>query len=480
MAITNFKRPKHLNRAIESVVNAGIKNIVISTMEPDADVNSVIGRWCEECEKRGIKFIVTGIEHDLGCNELWLRAAYYCETKHIIILHDDDFIDRSLGEVYETQIGPFLEAGDGFATWRAALAFEDGSRKPTEFWSGPTRVSNSSELREWLLVRKKLSLSPIISVFERETLIQSLKWSDLNLTDNECLYRYGMLLGTEIIAYLHHCARFKRWLYVDRVMSYYGAHGGSGTVEAQKTGNLSTLFAGYDKARELFEKDPNCSKSSKIILTSCISEPYNEDERIRLANAHSTWKFLFNQGDVLDFPLHESQIRSSKKIGDERGAPYLKDFLSHGMRFATAYDIVGFVNSDICATTDFYEKARRSINPCESSAVLVQRRSFKPVHGRQYKHIHGAKTDGGIDMILVSKWWLNENIGKIPDLLIGRRYWDNLMALMIKNKASNMIYHEPHKSYWQIKPNCPGELHNKQLLVEYVKKHRIKNISCKL
>lgn len=477
VCVTSFGRARYLDRALMSVVKSNIRNIVISTSEPDKDVERVLAKP----EYRHV--VVSRLADDLGCHHSWLDAAYHCPTKRMILLHDDDAITPEFEKAYEGIIKPAMDEGYAqFCSWRAHLLHDNGKIQPTEWFKGPTRQLSSGYLRDILLRKGRLSLSPIISIFDRDTLIYALKEGGHYLYQHEeCLYRPGMLLGTEIIAYLRHCANLPKWMYVDQVLSHYGCCESSGTVAAEKSGNLRPLTLGYDRARTYFMSGEfeKARPEPKIIFLYDDVEPLNDNERRRFDYARNTWQFHFGQGDVLEFPTHVRQWwRSSKDMGDPRPVPYLRDVLDYGLKYARQEDVLLYANRDICLTTGAPERIIKAVQ--ENGVAVAWRRNFIPKHGRLYKHSTNAKRDGGVDLVFVSPGWWMEHRDKIPDMFLGRECWDWVFRIIAEEQHGKSIYvddvayHEPHSGqFWkQNKKTNPGQAHNRGLAKVFFARRR--------
>lgn len=473
VCITNFKRPQYLDRCLESVVNAGINNIVVATMEPDEEIWDVIDKYPVTC--------VADLDDDMGCHECWLQAAYHSPTDRMILLHDDDVLVPKLGEVYERKIKPVLDSGVGFASWRAHLLHDNGNVTPTEWFHGKPGIQSSGAVRDFLLKLGRLSLSPIISVFDRSTLIGALKEGAAALYKHEeCLHHPGMLLGTEIIAYLRHAATFPKWLFVDEVLSLYGCCDSSGTVKAQKTGDLTHITKGYDKARQYFMSGEAETPvhEPRIIFVYDDVEPLDPEESRRFAYAMSTWKFHFNSGDMLEFHTSVGQWgRTSADLGDPRPAPYFRDLIDYGMKYAQPEDIVVYCNRDIFLTTHAPERIIEGTN--RNGMMVSWRRNFKPKDGKLYKHVTHAKRDGGVDLIAFKPDWWSKYRDEIPDMLIGREAYDWIIRTLAEELHGKSIYvddvigHEPHESFWKKnKKTNPGQQHNRALAkVFFARRH---------
>jgi hypothetical protein len=475
VCITSFRRGKHLARAIESCVHAGIQKIAVATMEPTEEVMEILGRdW-------GVQLDVAVIDNDLGCNELWIQSAYRSTTENVIILHDDDFFDARLGQIYAQIIYPQLLKGCGFASWRARCHWDDGRRTEAEYFHGPTRVLSSTSLEDFLLIPKRLSLSPIVSVMKRTVLIHALKEAKKHLVHNDCLLHPGMLLGTETLAYLRHCHAFKHWFYVDEILSYYGCWNGSGTIAAQNTGDLTELWDGYDYARRYFREHrlTELTYEPRIIFTYYDVVPADEDEKRRFSNAMATWSWHFSQGDMLEFAIKPSSMpRNSGELGDHRPVPYIQDIFAYGLRRAMLEDIVVYCNRDILLTTLAPERIHAAVKSADGVAYCG-RRAIWPVPGRMYKTFLTAKRDGGIDLLAVTPKWWKEHGPKMPDMFIGREAYDTVFARLAgetcgdhpdwfkhesKAHADDVCGHEDHMSLWQKEKFVnPSQLLNRRL-----------------
>lgn len=466
VCITNFGRANYLDRSIKSCVDNGIKNIVVCSHAPDAWVYAVTEKWGKQIKWHSI-------ESDLGCAELWLQCAYFSPTDRMILLHDDDLLAPSFNEHYHASIKPMMDSGDAeFISWRAHLYLDNGSIKPTEWFNSKTGPLSSGHLRTFLLRLGRLSLSPIVSVMRRNTLIKAVKEGNSYLYQHQqCLHHPGMVLGTEIIAYLRHCADHPKWGFVNEVLSYYGCCDSSGTVKVQKTGDLACITKGYDIARQYFMKGlfENPMLPPKIIWAYDSYRPTDAEALARNEFAHLTWEYHFEQGDVLNCPTGVDSLgRSSADLGDDRPVPFFKDVINHGMAIAQPEDVVAYCNSDIVVSSRMPETILDHIK--QHGISLGWRRSLKPEYGRMYKTFKNCKKDGGIDLICFTPQWWSEHSKNLPDMLIGREAFDWVLwkyALGVHGHSifmEDIIGHEPHQSFWKVnRKTNKGQMHNRAL-----------------
>ncbi len=476
VAITSFKRSKHLDRALGSAA-AVAGHIVVATMEPDKEVDLVLARW-QACLGRRLK--VVRLATDLGCNELWLQAVYHSPTERVIVLHDDDFLDPKLKGVYERYIAPFLDSGGGFASWRGHVVWDNGERRAIEWFDGPSRTLSTRAMEDFVGKRERLSLSPVVSVLRRSVLLDALKEAQQCLTAPECLLRPGMLLGTEILAYLRHCSGFDSWLYVDEVLSFYGAHDGSGTVQAEKSSNLQPLIAGYDFARNHYYQhrlNPPALQP-RLLLVSSEYVAADADEARRIAVAHATWDFHFNHGAMLDFPVSLSELyRSSARFGDLRPVPYFKDLVAYAIRLARPEDVIVYANRDICLTVMAVDRILAGVERGGGITVATRRdwAGTQPTGLR--RTVLNCKPDGGFDLFAFTLEWWRRNSSKMPDMLVGREAWDTVFRTVAEEigagaavYSDDVCYHENHMSFWITERfTNGGQLYNRKLALQFFK-----------
>lgn len=445
VCLTNFGRPMLLKRAIDSALAAGFKDISVSAMKhPTDDVEPILAGY------NGALTVARNI--DLGCQTSWLIAAYYARTPYVILLHDDDQLCWPLGAVMQKKILPALNSGVGFASWRARLRFEDGTTRETEYMRKPTGVWNSSEIEKFVLRPRRLSLSPIVSVFNREVLIHAIKECETVITD---YLHPGMALGSEVLVYLRHCSTFPKWQFIDEQLSEYGAHSGSGTVQYQNSGNLTRLTKGYDAVRLYYTAHKNMpiTYPPRILLLSVPFQSNDADEQQRFDNARRTWEFHFNQGTMLDFPIMEGMLkRSSKDLGDTAWVPYLKDVIDYGVAHALGEDVISYANLDLGFTTLLPEQVCAIVN--EHGVCVGWRRTMAFNADHPLRTCKNGLRDGGCDFFAVSKKWWKANRDKLPDMFLAANHWDFCFRVYAERATNGKCYlydhtiHAPHDSFF--------------------------------
>lgn len=444
VAITAYKRPGYLNRAIESCRKAGIRRIVVAVAEPDREIEKIL-----RDQNRGwLSFDVSSVRDDIGCNNSWTLSAYRSRTARMILLHDDDALCPEFGRVYEHTIAPYLASGCGFASWRAWLLDDNGRKRKTEWFRWETRAVSSSELLPIVERRGRLSLSPVISVLDRDTIIAASKEAAATLTHGENLFRPGMLLGTEILVYLRHIQRFPLWLYVDRILSLYGSHAGSGTNWAERTGwGMKLLTRGYDRARDQGEEHAP-APTPKIIVVTYKREILKREERSRVAVAQESREFLYGTFEAIELSATDADLPRMFRRPNKGNLPYLRDLIDFGCKFAQPEDVVLYCNDDIGLTVDAPSRILAGIERGRGVAVCPRRRVFEP--RALMRSVRNCILDGGVDAAAVTPAWWAANRDKVPDMLIGVEGWDTSFRVLAEEWADggpprDRLVTDPHE-----------------------------------
>jgi hypothetical protein len=489
VCVTSFRRGQFLARALESLRAAGIRRVAIAAVEPTEEVETVI----RANQDGWLSFDVARVAMDIGCNSSWMLAAYKSRTSRIILLHDDDTLEPPFAEAYTNVIAPILDNagyGVGIVSWRAHVRNEDGSIRPTEYFRGSTRILEARQLAGLVSQFNHLSLSPVVSILNRAVLIRACKEAEATLIHNECLLRPGMLLGTEIVVYLRHCKASLNWLYVDQILSMYGSHAGSGTVEAERAGDLRPLTAGYDRARAQAAMNRPPEPMPKIILAH---QPVNKANP-REAVAQASWDHQFQTFDMIDCEVMPA--RTSADVDDDNPTFFVRDIFDAACEMALAEDIIAYVNTDIGLTTHAPERILAGVTRGRGATTCPRRNMPGVTPGRLYKTVKNCKTDGGMDCFAMTAAWWKAFRDKMPDMLLGREAWDLCLRTLIeewadggaphsymtiipgdwwKSKAytDDVIWHEPHPSFWITnRLKNPGGKYNRALAREFFEARR--------
>jgi hypothetical protein len=190
--------------------------------------------------------------------------------------------------------------------------------------------------------------------------------------------------------------------------------------------------------------------------------PQEPETRRRFELAQSTWREERNWAGIWRLcPVRDGDLpRHSGRLGDPRPMPFIRDLMDIGVAKSGEKDIVVFTNSDICLTPGLtgwlLEAVRRH------GSAFCYRRDFSILRAPKLSEIdvaEGRHYPGSDLFVFTPKWW-RENREKIPDMILGREYWDSVFRQQIKLTGGvpirEGIYHEWHHSFWE----QPGNRHS--------------------
>jgi len=430
---------------------------------------------------------------DIGANRTWLMGLYAAKTDRIQILYDDDVLFPEYGEVYETLIAPALDVGAGFATWEASFFDEDGSRRPSRYWSGPTRFLLASELLKIVGMPGRLSLSPILGVFDRATAIRACEEAQKFLDQPANYTRPGMLIGNDLLIYYRHIERSKFWLYIEQPLCGYGVHAGSETISHERAGSLRRLTNAYDLARvqgskpapdlglqiELPSSPVSTTRETSPVIQHVFSHtiPGDIETLRRYGFARSTWyrEYRASPSRWRPIPVSDGQLSRDGKssLGDLAPVPFIRDLIQEGVKNSEAGDIIFLTNSDVCFVPGITEKLLRLI--AKHGAAFSYRWDFPAPMLAPVLTERGLERGTwylGCDAFAFSVEWWAKNGQKFPDMVLGRHCWDTVMRGLMKLEGGvNLpaaIYHEVHRSFWNFRgaawrDSLAGNIHNAAL-----------------
>lgn len=477
VVVTTFKRPERLKRCLQSLLEAGVQNVVVSGSGVSDKEQSV----CNEFARK-LRIHQTFLGGDLGCNETWLRGVTMAQTKYVLILHDDDWLLPKFGKVYVNKIYPKLARGVGFATWRGQVVSDIGEVDDTVgCLLGETRVAGTAVVTHTLL-GAVTSPSPVISVFRRDIAIKTLRECQHAFTDARHFSRPNMMVGNDLMLYLRHAERFDEWFFLDEVLTCYGGWKGSETARAQKTkGGAEKFLKLYDAARRYFNSVRmwQIPPSTKIFHVFTDYLPKEGGARRRQLFARKTWQPMCFYGDCVPLPVPDRMFRTSQDtIGDVRPLPYIRDLLDYAAKFALPDDIVMMTNDDICFVPGAEDKIRAEFQSGASAAYAWRRNFFVPLK-HQLKDIRTGLEDGGVDLIAFRADVWKAHRENFPDFILGCEAWDYVYRLLIPELNGNrpglhdLIYHEFHNPVWRqhkVRATNVGQKFNRALARNFFKR----------
>jgi len=179
--------------------------------------------------------------------------------------------------------------------------------------------------------------------------------------------------------------------------------------------------------------------------------PNDPDAQRRHNAAYATWvKSGFN---LLPFKGE----RNSSHYGDRRKTPFIHDMLEH------AFDVG--CNAAVLSNNDVV------LDNLLGDGIAVSCQRHGCYWAYRIPHI-GGQPDCGIDLFAMTPEWWKVCGNWFPDLLLGYRWWDNIMRrLMIMSgcdEQQRLYYHEPHQGI-EGRNDSPGEIYNQWVAKEWLR-----------
>jgi hypothetical protein len=236
VCITNFERPEHLRRCLESVKH--LPNVVVACFGAGEGHDGIIN----SARPGTPSFLTAG---DEGCNMLWLQAVRLATTPWVVILHDDD----QLVPEFEKALAGVDPQDAAFIGWDGYNEFY-GRKQSTaaRIWGAAPHGFNPTAplLASVTQPNDSFVKSPVTMMLRRDKALRVLEWCEKGLKD--CSVRPTMMIGNEIALLLGHLRSGDRWFRVARNLVRFGNWEGSETVKFLE-GRNPRLFDLYNEAR---------------------------------------------------------------------------------------------------------------------------------------------------------------------------------------------------------------------------------------
>lgn len=246
IAITAFRRPDLLRRAVSSALATGCE-VVCATGDNDPGVAKVLDEWKIRSD------IHPG--NDRGCNATWLAAARLVRTPLMVLLHDDDeLMPNFCGFIGDSIPHALAEIQ---VVWDAVVRFPDKPDMHLRAMNGPGGIRDGAELFNHLMNQPR-TLSPIHGLWRTAHVVAVLEECEKIIQTNSSpgmLVRPNMLVGNDLLLWLKGLENRKIY-YIQTPVAICHAHSGSETMSSlNNPAKLAKLHGAYVAAKEHFKKN---------------------------------------------------------------------------------------------------------------------------------------------------------------------------------------------------------------------------------
>ena len=220
-------------------------------------------------------------------------------------------------------------------------------------------------------------------------------------------------------------------------------------------------------------------KKPKAVFVHVVStyNPKDECAKRRYHEAKENWEALYDE------TFEPAYIKDESK-----SIPTINDILDEAIRIYELGDDIKMVytNADIHMCKDI----KAEFEKMEDKAYFSFRRDYEEIKGSKTKseNINEGEYYSGCDMFIIPVWWWKEKRIGIPNMKIGRPFWDMIMRIVMVEgdipEDPNMIgkehdiaglnYHEKHESFAEKKENYTKEswnMYNWKNGIEYLKSY---------
>ena len=285
VAITSFRRPAFLERAIESAYAAGFDNVVCYSAGVNAEVHTVL--QAAAAKHRGFTYLED--KDDPGNNLTWIRALEMVNTPYVILLHDDDMIlpemRHKLGEIQD-----LLSGGHGWVSWDSWVLYEGTDKKGDNMAFGSLRAGGQPTEGARKVILSGGVPSPVLSAFHTQNALKTLRYCEEHFGSVDFFTRSKMMVGNDLMLYLRASCEYDKFYYYRAKLVGCGAHEGSETLRFL-SGKNPRLAEAYKATRQYFISHPMIKPNLRLI-TAVIMEALDPERAVRVLN---------HCADVVDF-----------------------------------------------------------------------------------------------------------------------------------------------------------------------------------
>ena len=175
--------------------------------------------------------------------------------------------------------------------------------------------------------------------------------------------------------------------------------------------------------------------------------------------------------------MHGVEDSELPRLHEDAGLPFVRDLIEVAAHQCDGPDdIISLSNSDVgCihgVTTYILDRVRAKGCSFAHRYDVEGRRLESPIQSEA--DVRNLRWYPGSDWFWMSKSWWDAHRAEVPDLVIGREFWDAVLRQVMKKSGGVgiplAIWHEKHPSDWEKsgnRENLPGNKHNRALATKW-------------
>lgn len=233
-------------------------------------------------------------------------------------------------------------------------------------------------------------------------------------------------------------------------------------------------YAQYAEQRSAFRTALQIMKATPTIHH--IWSGYNgmsADTERRCTVAQTSWRNEAKAaGNWLITGLKETDLPRQLE-----GLPYVRDLIEAAAEQCTQdTEIISISNADVGCVAGITGQVLDAVR--EHGCAYTHRHDVDGKHIEtpimsEYE-VAGLRWYPGSDWFFMSKAWWTKHGGEMPDMVVGREFWDAVLRQIMKKYGTHEIcravWHEKHASAWEQPGNrqtLPGNQHNRALAMKF-------------
>lgn len=244
------------------------------------------------------------------------------------------------------------------------------------------------------------------------------------------------------------------------------------------------LYAEYPDRRAQFRTalDTAIPSTPKIHHVWTHGGTRDADCLRRMTIAHESWHLEADW--ARNWTIAEiTESNLTRTMETDGNLPYIHDIIATTIerRAPADTDIISFANADIgCirGITGYVLDAVREHGCAFAHRWDVDGRRLEVPIASEHD-VGGLRWYPGSDWFWMTPKWWREHQAEMPDMVIGREYWDCILRQLMKKHGAReihkSIWHEKHPSYWDRPGNrqaLPGNQYNRALANQFFAENR--------
>jgi hypothetical protein len=184
-----------------------------------------------------------------------------------------------------------------------------------------------------------------------------------------------------------------------------------------------------------------------------------------------------------NWSIHEITSQNAKRtFKADNDLVYVKDLIESAFeRCSRPFDIISLSNCDVGCVHGITSQVLDTVR--QFGCAYTHRFDWTGSHLDRLvaseAEVGGFNWYPGSDWFFMSHGWWLKHKDEMPDMLVGREFWDAVLRQLMKKygtrEITTAVWHEKHDSMWDrpgLRQNLPGNRHNGELATAWFRANR--------